>query len=333
MAILSQVSKSPPAILRSKIPAGACLWTGALVTVVVLGLLAMGSAQAIDIPALPVVPPNIAATNPALVKQREVLLKERKALLDRTNSHNQLCSAVEVGSAAEASCTKAYPALEQAINSHIQASKQYNDDHLAAVNLAASLKPAPNADTSVVDARNVPSGLPKALDNAIASAYSSAPPGVSERVRKGFQAVMIRDWKVAKAWFQDALNRDPDNVGLKRLIALTDSSLQPNQRPATVDVRNEPVGLGGKSDMKGSSAPQGKTKPAQATGTQLQLPDPNDIRFLFPGLEATTDPNMQLPSMDDILFLFPVLIPQDSDMELLYDLNEQPPAKKSRKAK
>ena len=148
--------------------------------------------------------------HPALVKQREALLKgKRKALLYRTNSHNQLCSAVEVGSAAEASCNKAYPALEKAINSHIQASKQYNDDHLAAVNLVASQKPAPSADTSVVDARNVPSGLPKGLDNAIASAYLSAPPGVSDRVRKGFQAVMVRDWKVAKAWFQDALNRDP----------------------------------------------------------------------------------------------------------------------------
>ena len=97
----------------------------------------------------------------------------------------------------------------------------------------ARLKPAPHTDTSVVDARNVPSGLPKGLDNAIASAYSDAPPGVSERVRKGFQAVMSKDWKVAKAWFQDALNRDPDNAGLKRLVALTDApqpSLKGGQR-------------------------------------------------------------------------------------------------------
>lgn len=270
--------KSIPNI-RSTAPAAGHLRVGTFVVMTVLGLFAMESAQAIDIPALPVVQPNIAATRPALVKQREALLKERKDLLDRTNSHNQLCSAVEVGSAAEASCTEAYPALEKAINSHIQASKQYNDDHLAAVNLAASLKPAPNADTSVVDARNVPSGLPKALDNAIASAYSAAPPGVSDRVRKGFQAVMVRDWKVAKAWFQDALNRDPNNAGLKRLVALTDSSQQPNQQPATVvDSRNEPAGLGGKSNYKGATTQSSQTKsvPASTAGSPILLPNASD---------------------------------------------------------
>ena len=305
--------KSIPNI-RSTAPAAGHFRVGAFVVITVLGMFAMESAQAIDIPALPVVQPNIAATHPAFVKQRETLLKERKALLDRTNSHNQLCSAVEVGSAAEASCTKAYPALEKAINSHIQASKQYNDDHLAAVNLAASLKPAPNADTSVVDARNVPSGLPKALDNAIASAYSSAPPGVSERVRKGFQAVMARDWKVAKAWFQDALNRDPNNAGLKRLVVLTDTSQQPNQRPATVDVRNEPAGLGRTSNSKGAPATPGQIKPASAptTDSDLQLPGPNDIFMMFPWMDA----------MDE-----------KEALDYLFGLDPSPSASKSEKTK
>jgi hypothetical protein len=115
--------------------------------------------------------------------------------------------------------------------------------------------------------------LPKALDNAIASAYSSAPPGVSDRVRKGFQAVMERDWKVAKAWFQDALKRDPNNAGLKRLVTLTDVPQQPNQP--------------GRPGAKGASVPPSKTKPAPKTGTQLQLPDPNEsLRIMFPGLKA-----------------------------------------------
>ncbi|MBI2399640.1 MAG: hypothetical protein HYV23_01015 [Deltaproteobacteria bacterium] len=213
-------------------------------------------------------------------------------------------------------------------------------------------QPASHTDSSVVDARNVPTGLTKALENAIATAYASAPPGVSDRVRKGFQAVMERDWKVAKAWFQDALKLDPDNAGLKRLVALADTSQQPNKLSATVDERNEPAGLGGKSDMNGSSALPNKTKPAQTTGTQLQLPDSNDIYFLFPGL--TIDPNLQLPDPDDIYFLFPGLkairdkeapvfkalpdgrvlqLPTDSDMELLFDHDPYPPAKKSGKAK
>ncbi len=84
----------------------------------------------------------------------------------------------------------------------------------------------PNLDPMVVDARNVPSGLPKAVDNAIAAAYLGAPVGVTDRVRKGFQAVMNQDWEVAKAWFQDALNRDPNNAGLKRLVDLAGYKVQ-----------------------------------------------------------------------------------------------------------
>ena len=173
-------------------------------------------------------------------------------------------------------------------------------------------KPAFHTDTSVVDARNVPSGLPKALDNAIANAYASAPPGVSDRVRKGFQAVMERDWKVAKAWFQDALKRDPNNAGLKRLVVLTDTSQQPNKQPATVDARNEPAGLGGRSDSKGASAPPNKTKPAPTAGTQLQLPDPNDIYISFPGLKAMEDKEA---------------------LDYLFGIDPYPPASKSGKAK
>jgi hypothetical protein len=154
---------------------------------------------------------------------------------------------------------------------------------------SATSKPAPYGDSNVVDARNVPSGLPKSLDNAIAKAYANAPPGVSDRVRKGFQAVMVRDWKLAKAWFQDALNRDPTNAGLKRLVALTDTSQQPAQQPATAIGRNEPAGLGGRSNANSASAPPGKTTPATAVGGELQRSDPNDIYFLFPGLKAIED--------------------------------------------
>lgn len=157
----------------------------------------------------------------------------------------------------------------------------------------ARTKPAPHIDTSVVDARRVPSGLPKALDNAIATAYSSAPPGVSDRVRKGFQAVMLRDWKVAKAWFQDALNRDPNNAGLKRLVALAGSPQQISLPRVEVDARNEPAGLGGGSPLKGSGATPGMSKTATASKTQtripLQLPNPNDIQVMFPGVKAADD--------------------------------------------
>lgn len=273
-----------------------------------------GSAVAQEIPALSVIQPEIAAANPQLVNQREALLKERKTLLDRTNRHNETCSAVEAGSAADASCTKAYGALSAAIKSHIQASHQYNEKHLSAINVPASQKPVPHTDTSVVDARNVPSGLPKSVSDAIDGAYSSAPPGVSERVRKGFQAVMDRDWKVAKAWFQDALNRDPTNAGLKRLVALADSSQQPNQQRAPVDARNEPAGLGERSDAMGAGAPPIKTKPVSASTGLLpeQMPQESDLEFMNPRSKPMDEKEM---------------------MDILFGLDAQPPASKPGKTK
>lgn len=195
----------------------------------------------------------------------------------------------------------------------------------------AFAKPAPtvpSGDPNVVDARNVPSGLPKAVDNAIATVYGDAPTGVNDRVRKGFQAVMDRDWKVAKAWFEDALKRDPGNVGLKRLVALTDSS----QQPAFVDVRNEPAGLGGRLDVKGVPAPTSQTKstlPSTPQG-QLQLPDPNDIRFLFPGLQAMKE--RESPVFKTLPDGRQLQLPSESDMEFLFP-DAYPPSSKSEKAK
>ena len=63
---------------------------------------------------------------------------------------------------------------------------------------------------------------------------------------------------------------------------------QPNQPRATVDVRNEPASLGGRADVKGAGTSMNKTKPATAltTDPNLQLPDPNHMYVLFPGLEA-----------------------------------------------
>ncbi len=117
----------------------------------------------------------------------------------------------------------------------------------------------PSGDPRVVDGRNVPSGLSKPVENAITAAYQNAPPGVSDRVRKGFQAVTDRDWKVAKAWFEEALKRDPGNANLKRLVALASAPPEPNKKAAA--------------------------SPAEQKGS-LQLPKPGDEKLLFPGLVA-----------------------------------------------
>ena len=90
----------------------------------------------------------------------------------------------------------------------------------------------PSGDARVVDAGNVPSGLSKPVEDAIAGAYAKSPPGVSDRVRKGFQAVADQDWKVARAWFEEALARDPGNADLKALVAAA-SPKPAGKKPAT----------------------------------------------------------------------------------------------------
>lgn len=99
---------------------------------------------------------------------------------------------------------------------------------------------SPSGDPMVVDAQNVSSGMSRDIDDAITGEYKDAPPGVAERVSKGFQAVMKRDWKLAKAWFEDALNHDPTNIGLQRFIALCDYTYSRPQPVTAKPVQSVP---------------------------------------------------------------------------------------------
>ena len=87
---------------------------------------------------------------------------------------------------------------------------------------AAAMPPSGSlgsGNTMVVDATNVRTGLPREVEDSL----PATPAG--DRVRKGFQAVSQHDWKVALAWFQDALNKEPSDPGLKRLVSLAQFTL------------------------------------------------------------------------------------------------------------
>lgn len=185
---------------------------------------------------------------------------------------------------AEAQTDAEFAALQTQRAAYIQAASAFNRD-LA----AAEAREQPNLDTRVVDAQKVPSGLPKSVDHAIASGYASAPSGVSDRVRKGFQAIAAHDWKVARAWFEDALNHDPKNVGLKRLVELADYTEKRREREIAAKTGKSTsaasaVQLPKSSDMQYLFSEE-KRHPAQS-GTARQLPKDSDIDFLFPGLPA-----------------------------------------------
>jgi len=181
---------------------------------------------------------------------------------------------------------------------------------------ALNLKTLPdaNTDTRVVDARNVPSGLPRSVDDAILSGYAAAPPGVSDRVRKGFQAIAAHDWILAKAWFGDALNHDPNNQGLKRLVELADYTRRSLEQQKAAKISEASLKkitlLPQDSDMRflfpGDESP--------ASRKHLQLPQDSDMRFLFPddAAPASGKKHLDLPKDSDIEFLFPGLAPPDA---------------------
>ena len=233
--------------------------------------------------------------------------------------------------AATAAVKKAEAALAQAKDAEARA-KALDDKEALSISQQAVViaeralgRAQKAADASVVDAQSVPSGLPKALDSAIASAYADAPPGVSDRVRKGFQAVMVRDWKVAKAWFEDALNRDPGNPGLKRLVALTDSSPQPKQPTTSADKPFTREAIPPNADKRTYAETSLKIHSQEEwrkflfpDAARLQLPTDEDILFLFPGEPPNPTPKftigkdgkvIQLPEPSDSRFLFPGTTP------------------------
>jgi tetratricopeptide (TPR) repeat protein len=112
-----------------------------------------------------------------------------------------------------------YDAVQAQRTRYIEAAKAFNQTLQAEKSRQAAAGALPNTDPMVVDGRNVPSGLPKSVDNAI----PHTPAG--ERVRKGFEALQIGDWKVALTWFQDALGKDPGDPDLQRLVDLAQFTL------------------------------------------------------------------------------------------------------------
>ncbi|HME59567.1 MAG TPA: hypothetical protein VKF63_14575 [Terracidiphilus sp.] len=83
-------------------------------------------AAAQQIPALATLSDKVVATHPELVKWRAMLVGERAQLRERVQMHNQQCSAVEEGTAQEASCQKALADLRAETGAHIEKSNQFN---------------------------------------------------------------------------------------------------------------------------------------------------------------------------------------------------------------
>lgn len=208
----------------------------ALLVLLVTGFFNSALAQ---VPKLTAIPETL-STSPRyaeLVKSRATLVQQRDTLRAAVEVHNKNCTSVIEGTPLAEECARKWTELEKQRKSYSEAVEKFNQSlaiAIAADKVAASLglkespknklNDSPNSpsilkDSSVVDARNVPSGLPKAVEDSI----PNTPAG--HRTRKGLQAVALRDWKVALAWFQDALHQEPNNPEIQKLVDFAQSSL------------------------------------------------------------------------------------------------------------
>lgn len=231
------------------------------------------------------IPPLVPVPNALDAANRERFTRERERLQSVLRAFQADANAFNTKDA-KAQSDQEYDDLMTRRTDYIRSATAYNQQ----------------VDSSVVNAMGVPSGLPPGVDRAIAAGFGSAPAGISDRVRKGFQAVMAHDWKVAWAWFADALNRDPENRGLKRLVALTDFASSPSSLPSTATIAtSQPA-------MATARAPGGAAQDHKLDGwldAQLEIV----LRDFF---------RNYLPKHPELLPPGQVVVPSDQDLDLLF---------------
>jgi hypothetical protein len=110
----------------------------AVLAALLLSLSAQVLAQ--QIPALTILPPDLAATNPVLAQRRAELVRERAGLHSRITDLNARCASVLAGSAADAACQKEQAELSIALSSHIQESSDFDADAEPAVRASILMK-------------------------------------------------------------------------------------------------------------------------------------------------------------------------------------------------
>ncbi|MGH9568683.1 MAG: hypothetical protein ACRD4F_03540 [Candidatus Angelobacter sp.] len=230
---------------------------------------------------------------------------------------NTRCAVIEEGSSAAAACQAEQAALSSSLTAHIQKSKDFNSE----VQIAINAEP-PLSDSMVVDARHVPSGLPKGVEDEI----PHTPAG--DRVRKGFQAIADHDWKVAMAWFRDAHNHEPGNPGIERLIELAEYTIARQSRP----VAGQVPASAGAHDKAATAAMEKQMDDAMNAEDLAKLHDQNTLNKQFDeGMNA--DEERALADFNGYYFQKHPQKPdsqsakQDANWKAFFDSIFKPPAK------
>ena len=234
-----------------------------------IGLLGLsfwpGAARAEEkIPALVSIPQNLQGDD------RRRFAEQREALQQQFAAFQAAAKAFNVKTADEQTDAE-FNAVQGLRKNYLEAAKLYNQTVVAA---------APETDARVVDARQVPSGLDPATEKWLAS-FSTAP-GVTDRLRKGWLAFKNNDLQVASAWFEDALNHDPNNPSLGFLVDRCHGQQKLISSPAFNAALTRDLAI---SRPTGDPADEhAALRQIWAAKGPVVLPEKGDMEFLFPDL-------------------------------------------------
>jgi len=156
----------------------------------------------------------------------------------------------------------------------------------------SSPKPcSPSQNAMIVDACDPGTDLPKGIADAIEGVFKNSPRAVTDRVRKGFNAVMQRDWKLASVWLRDALSRESDNVRLRIFALLVEHDKKPSDLPPASDAEIQRL------FEEALSSPRVKRSVPTQSGDSRTLIE--DVIYSLPKKRVITPPAKNDP---DLLF-------------------------------
>jgi hypothetical protein len=173
------------------------------VAIVVAAAAYAGPVDAEQVPALLVIPPNIASSQPSLVNERTNLLKEREILHGNVIKLNDTCSAIQASDTEKvASCTALQQKLQTAMLGHIANSNAFN---AAIRKLASAPQREPDGCKSdnkcIINAMNAfarregwSAAAQYHLDRALKSLRSDGDPNATDvQVRLTWETILSRD--------------------------------------------------------------------------------------------------------------------------------------------
>lgn len=241
-----------------------------------------------QVPAVPDLPGNLPVeASRKLLAQRDQFAARRESFLSEGKAHNQRCRDVPLDTPEATACAAARNRLAAELVRLRQASAALQAE-IGGETGRAALAEKRRAEQMVTDISHGAAALLPPDFPRIEEIENS--PGV-EAWRRGMDASINHDWPLALAWFQTARQKDPENAALGRAVELAQWISDQRRNIGARAGRDPPL-------------PQ----PASAASGAVQLPQNEDLEFLFSHLGT-----------DDAAMV-------ERDIQLFYDAEPPAPA-------